>query len=1136
MAMIGALLGTKSATLVDAWDILPINVSQNRTFPIDSDKLSPKMWAEYIEFEFGRVQIKLDTGAEVNVMPKCLLDKLIGKNYKLKPTPIILEVYSGARLRPLGSITFDNCTLNGISIALDFIVAEVESVPLLSLEACEQYNLINRVINKSSKPTSNVFQVSINACETAMLTYPNQSKQPYAKFNQSPKVTSTEESLENDSAFKQIILDNPDVFSKDPGCFPNLYSIEVDPSKKPVAIPSRRVPLTIKDRYQSYLQKLCSQEIIKKCSNPRGYISPIVIVEKPDSSLRICLDPKHLNEALCRPFYQIPSIEDISALLTNKKYFTVLDLTTGFWHCKLTDSSSELCKFSTPFGIYQFLRLPFGLSVSPEIFQQAVNDVFGSIDGIVMYFDDLLIVADSEEKHDLIFQAVIQRARENNVHFNPDKIQYKKTSVKFLGHIFSQWGKSVDPDRIEAIKKLKNPTNIKELQRLLGIVNHLREFVPNLADDTACLTQLMKKNVHFEWLPFHSDALDSIKDKICLNISLVVFDPKKSIEIQCDSSQNGIGTCLMQNGRPVSFASRSLTQSERNYAQIEKELLAIVYSVQKFHYYLYGQKSIVVYSDHKPLIPIFKQPLSEVSSKRLARLLLKTLAYDLKVQHVPGKLMHIADALSRDFLPCQPNDEVLMTQVHSVSSVIVTNVEKQYAKETLSDETLQQVIDFYNNGWPNNSRSLNNNLKKYFAIRNELTVEDNLVYFKNRLVIPNSLQHSTLIQLHSGHQKIVKSKALAQQTVFWPGINSDLEAFVAKCSVCAEVAPSQKKLNMIQHDIPDLPWWQIAVDILEYKGLFYLVVIDYYSKWIDAILMKDKTAHTVVDILSFLFSVHGVPKVLFADNNPFKSYVCTEFAEQQNFTIVTCSPHFHQSNGLAERAVGIVKSFLKKCFRDPKATLQNCLLQYRITPIAGLGASPAQLLMSRQLRSSLPIHVSKLKPAVIPNVKTLLTQKSNLTKQHYDKTANSKECTFSPSDYVFMQNPFTKEWEPGIIVEKCDEPRSYFVKNSGTSRVVRRNVKFLKPNPSSQLKPYCTPVYMLPAASNNVPVNQIPIVNDNEIPQNNADPNLNQNVLNLNDIDDNLERWREQIRNRMENVPVNRTRTRVIKKPDRLNL
>ncbi|KAK3927232.1 hypothetical protein KUF71_015538 [Frankliniella fusca] len=345
---------------------------------------------------------------------------------------------------------------------------------------------------------------------------------------------------------------------------------------------------------------------------------------------------------------------------------------------------------------------------------------------------------------------------------------------------------------------------------------------------------------------------------------------------------------------------------------------------------------------------------------------------------------------------------------------------------------------------------------------------------------------------------------------------------------------------MIPLDIPDLPYEQVAVDILEYKGQFYLVVIDSYSKWLDAIELKNKTSQSVIDVLQFLFSIHGIPRVVLADNNPFKSHVCTEFAKKLNFTIVSCSPHYHQSNGLAERAVGIVKSFLKKCLRDPKASLQTCLLQYRITPLAGLDASPAQLLMSRQLRSTIPVHVTKLKPSITPNVKANLIKRSQISKDQYDKSANRKEIEFSPSDYVFMQNPLTHIWEPGIIMEKCTEPRSYLVKHTGTSNIVRRNVKHLKHN-KSQLKspvPYCTPVFMLPASETNVPIlNEIPNDNDIEIPHNDLDQDLNQNVqINVNEIDLNLQRWRDQIRNRLERPPEVRTRTRVVKKPNRLNL
>lgn len=1151
MGQIGVLREIGNVTRANVWDIFTTCAYLPQTrHPIDPGKLTSKMWAEFIECEFGSIQVKLDTGAEVNVMPKRLLDKLLHRNYVLKPTPIVLEVYGGALLRPLGTFTLHKCTLNNIELDLEFLVADVESVPLLSLEAIEQYGLINRVKDRSVKIISSICKVAIHACKTATVTLPSL---PVTNITSQINVISSKkvtfaDNQSSELAIKEIIKNNPEVFSTEVGSFPSLYSLEVDESKRPVAVPSRRVPHAIKDRYRKYLSQLCDQKVIKKCDNHKGYISPVVLVEKPDKSLRVCLDPKNLNEALYRPFYEIPTKEDISMFLTNKKYFSVLDLTAGFWHCKLDESSSELCKFSTPFGIYQFLRLPFGLSVSPEIFQKAVNDLFGDIEGVVLYFDDMLIVANTEEDHDRIFLKVIERAKQNNVHFNPNKIQFKRRSVKFLGHIYSESGKTIDPERVEAITSLKSPQNVKELQRLLGIINHVREFVPNLADETSCLTQLIRKNVHFQWLPFHTEALDRIKAKIVNAVSLVVFDPTQPTEIQCDASKDGLGSCLSQNGRPIAFVSRSLTKAEKNYAQIEKELLAIVFSVQKFHYYIYGQKAITVYTDHKPLVPIFKQQLSEVSSKRITRLLLKTISYDLRVQYLPGKLMFVADALSRDYLPCNPNDEVLITQVHAVSSVVANNVECIYAKATTNDQVLQQVIHFNKEGWPDNSKSMSKELKHFFRLRSEITVDDNLVYYRDRLVIPKSLQHSMLKRLHSGHLGMSKCKAYAHQTIYWPGLNVDIESFISKCSICATFAPSQKRSEMFESNLPDLPYEQVSADILEYNGHFYLVVIDSYSKWLDALKLPDKTSKSVIDAFQFLFSIHGIPRILMVDNNPFKSNQCIEFSKQLNFKIVSCSPHFHQSNGLAEKAVSIVKQFLKKCSKDPQATLQNCLLQYRVTPIAGLDASPAQLLMSRQLNTTIPIHSSKLIPSLVPNIKDKLKAKSLLSKQNYDPKSPRKEVEYSPSDYVFMQNPITKNWEPGMIVECCEEPRSYLVQNEGTNRVVRRNEIFLKPNRSAvNFKP-ATPVYMLPC-TNSVLTQQIPDpivepINDNldvqnNDVQNNDVQNDQQLQINNHQIDLNLAQWRQQIRNRIQqnvNEPVNRTRTRTVKKPDRLNL
>ncbi|KAE8742071.1 hypothetical protein FOCC_FOCC012398 [Frankliniella occidentalis] len=493
--------------------------------------------------------------------------------------------------------------------------------------------------------------------------------------------------------------------------------------------------------------------------------------------------------------------------------------------------------------------------------------------------------------------------------------------------------------------------------------------------------------------------------------------------------------------------------------------------------------------------------------------------------------LKLLTALSQDF-SLLPDNEVLITQVHSVINKVVYNCRDIYLQHTKADATVTKVIQFLHEGWPKNCKGLDSDLKCYFHLRSELFHEDGLLYFKNRLVI-SSLKNQLLQELHSVHQGVVKCEALARQSVFWPGINKDIQSFVSDCCISSEFAPALRKPPMLPHEIPSLPYEQVATDILDYYGDYYLVVIDTYSKWIHAIKMPNKTAESVIEVLTFLFSIHGIPLVVLADN-PFKFYKCASFAKELNFAFVSCSPHYHQSNGLAEKTVSIVKQFLRKCSKDPKATLANCLLQYRVTPISGLDASPAQLLMSRQLRTTLPIVTSRLKPSLVPNVVSKLNQKAQTAKNFYDKTAQAKEKEFSPSDYVFVKNPRTTKWEPGIVIDVCEEPRSYLVKTNSSNNVIRRNCVFLKPRNVNV--PSSTPVTCyLQKNQNNVPIPE-PQVQNNDLDN-------NQIVIPLQEVNQNLDRWREQLRERLAqnqqgpqipNVP--RTRTRVVKQPQGLNL
>lgn len=256
----------------------------------------------------------------------------------------------------------------------------------------------------------------------------------------------------------------------------------------------------------------------------------------------------------------------------------------------------------------------------------------------------------------------MRRAEELNIKFNKSKFQFKKTSINYMGHVLNQEGISPNPEYLEAILQLKNPNNRKELQSFLGSVNYVREYIPHLADLIQPFRGLLKKNSVFTWQQIHTENFNKIKEAVCAISSLANFNPAKKITLQCDASQFGLGACLLQEKRPIAFASRNLSDAECRYAQIEKELLSIVFGTKRFHNIVYGYK-IYVENDHKPLEPSFQKNISQIMSNRLQRLLLKLLPYDLEVKYIPGKNMYLADLLSRNFLNGKPEDFIPLNEV-----------------------------------------------------------------------------------------------------------------------------------------------------------------------------------------------------------------------------------------------------------------------------------------------------------------------------------------------------------------------------------------------------------------------------------------------------------------------------------------
>ena len=306
------------------------------------------------------------------------------------------------------------------------------------------------------------------------------------------------------------------------------------------------------------------------------------------------------------------------------------------------------------------------------------------------------MAAQNEKEHDDIIAKLLERAKAENVKFNPEKLQYKVKEVKYMGNIVSESGLKPDSEKVRAILDMPLPKSKEELRRFLGMVNFFSKFIPGQSSITDPLRQLLKKDSVWDWSHEHTGAVEQLKQILSSQPVLKFFDSAKPVKLQVDASKGGLGACLLQDGHPVAYASRSLSSAEENYAQIEKELTAVVFGCEKFHCYVYG-KPIDIDSDHKPLVSISRKPLVQ-ASPRLQRLLLRLQKYDVTINYLPGKYMYVADALSRAFLPDGPvpdemNDDVTK-MIHSLVENLPMTVEKlvELKSATVENEVPQQLI------------------------------------------------------------------------------------------------------------------------------------------------------------------------------------------------------------------------------------------------------------------------------------------------------------------------------------------------------------------------------------------------------------------------------------------------------------
>ncbi|XP_055017905.1 LOW QUALITY PROTEIN: uncharacterized protein K02A2.6-like [Boleophthalmus pectinirostris] len=835
---------------------------------------------------------------------------------------------------------------------------------------------------------------------------------------------------------QNVLKQNEEVFKEELGTWrgpPAKIYVKADVAPK--FYKPRPVAFAMRKKVELELERLTKEGIIEPVRFSE-WAAPIVPVLKTDSSVHVCGDYKlTVNQVSKLEQYPIPKLEDLFEKLTGGEKFTKLDLSHAYQQVTLDEASKPNVTINTHKGLFQVNRLPFGVSSSPAIFQRIMEGLVAGIPNVAVYLDDILLTGRSDHEHLETLNEVLQRLREAGLRLKCNKCVFMEREAEFLGHKVDASGLHPLPNKVRAIQQAPAPTNVTELRAYLGLLSYYNRFLPNLSTRLAPLHRLLRKETPWNWQEEQERAFEESKRLMQSSEVLVHYDSHKDLILSCDALPYGVGAVLshrMPDGqeRPIGFMSRTLTAAEANYSQLDKEGLAVMFGIQRFHKYLYERRFIIC-TDHKPLLSLFSEmkAVPQMASPRIQRWAVTLRAYEYEIVYEPGKHHSNADALSRLPLPQtavrrEQEDRVLMLEEVTLVSA------SEISQWTRKDPVLSRVCQFIQHGWP--PQHSDSAFQPYAVRKTELSVQDGCILWGSRVVVPPTGREALLGQLHHGHPGITRMKALARSYFWWPKLDADIESVVKRCSTCQEHRHLPAPAPLHPWEWPSKPWQRLHIDYAgPFMGHMFLILMDAYSKWMDAYAVTSATSANTIECLRRSFSSQGLPEMIVSDNGTcFVSAEFQEFMRKNGIEHITSAPYHPSSNGCAERAVQTIKSMMKKAGESSIHTkVSRVLFSYRITPQSTTGLSPAEMLQGRRLRSTLDLGH--------PDLRNKVERKQCMQKKHHDKLGSGRG--FQVGDAVSTRNfSYGPKWVRGFIT-KVTGPVSYKVM-LGDGTVVRRHV------------------------------------------------------------------------------------------------
>ena len=645
----------------------------------------------------------------------------------------------------------------------------------------------------------------------------------------------------------------------------------------PVKVSPRRIPAHYKEEVEKQIQHMLDNHIIEPSSSP--WMSPAVFVKKKTGEIRLCIDYRELNKKTTHDSYPLPLPDEVQDWLAGSSIFSTLDLQSGYWQLPVNPADKEKTAFcpGPGMGLFEFCRMPFGLSGAPSSFQRFMDKIFRGLSYVTIYLDDILVHSPDEKAHEAHLLEVFNRLSAAGVTLRGKKCRIGMKTVAYLGHVFSAQRMAPDPSKIQAVQEWPVPSNITDVRQFLGLASYYRRYIQHFSHIAAPLHALTQKNAIFSWTEACQQAFTTLKATLAqppvLTYPQFHYSASQFV-VYTDASDVGLGAVLEQDNHVIAYASRTLTKAEQNYSVIQKECLAIVYATKQFCHYLLGRQ-FQLHTDHAPLQWLSAQRMEGL----LCRWALALQEYSFTIVYRKGALNANADSLSR----CGHKKITTPTAATFCSlGILPQTLQDAQQNDPATSAIYDQLSKSHEK--PTDAKWRKQPLYRYVQIWPQSLLVDDIVCRQYNPspdsemitvpVLPQALRQDALYQAHnipgSGHQgqdRILQKLCL---DAYWVGMSRDVAEHCLTCTTCQQAKlPAPTKAPLVSLPV-GRPWEMLAVDVLEvplssHGNRYLLVVQDYFTKWAEAFPMPDQTAKRITNILITLCARMGLPRIIHSD-------------------------------------------------------------------------------------------------------------------------------------------------------------------------------------------------------------------------------------------------------------------------------